>query len=298
MIEIRVPATSANLGPGFDCLGMALAIYNRFTFEAADDINMYHVEPRFDNEENLFLRAFQMESAILGRSTGIHVDFACDVPICRGLGSSAAMIAAGILAANMVNGITPDARQCVNLASEMEGHPDNAAPCLLGGVTACMMKDDNTVLVHQLEVSNRFRYTILVPDIEVPTEQARAILPASYPLRVAAGNGAHAILMVEALRTGSLDLLKQAAVDQLHEPYRSQLIPDYSTVRRIVLDRSEGAFLISGSGSTCLFISKDPLNKEAVELIHALPNNWQVLEAGIAVNGSEVKENGAWRKCI
>lgn len=298
MIEIRVPATSANLGPGFDCLGMALAIYNRFLFEPADDFEMYNVDPRFDNDENLFLRAFMTESAILGKTTGIHVDFACDVPICRGLGSSAAMYAGGIIAANLVNGIKPDVEQCINLASELERHPDNAAPCILGGATACLKRDDNTVLVHRLDISDRFRYTILVPDSEVPTEQARAILPKSYPLSVAASNGAHAIMMVEALRTGSLELLREAAVDLLHEPYRSRLIPNYSTVRQIVLDHTDGAFLISGSGSTCIFISHDSLAPEAVNEIMELPDGWQIVETNIARSGIEIKENGVWRKSI
>ena len=105
-------------------------------------------------------------------------------------------------------------------------------------------------------------------------------------------------MMVEALRTGSLELLREAAVDQLHEPYRSQLIPNYSTVRKIVLDNTEGAFLISGSGSTCFFISHESLAPNAVRQIMELPDGWQIVETNIARGGIEIKENGVWRKSI
>lgn len=258
MIKIQAPATSANLGPGFDCLGLALSLYNTFLIEKSDTDILIHVEDRFNNPGNLFLQAYHRGCAALGIDDHIRADFRrCDIPVSRGLGSSAAMIAAGLKAASVLHDSRLDDEAVFAIAADMEGHPDNAAPAVFGGLNACMKEDG--IYYHVREpLSDAFCFTVLIPDCEVSTEKARAILPKSYPLAAAAGTAAHCVLLLKALETGDLALLSKAARDQLHEPYRSRLIPGYTEVRAL-LSSVPGVFLISGSGSTCLFISEEPI---------------------------------------
>ena len=214
---IKVPATSANLGPGFDCLGIALDLYDTFTVKQADDQDILHnVEEKYCTPDNLFLKAYHNGAEKLGYSDYIEAEFACDIPISRGLGSSAAMIIGGLLAVNAIHDKQLTKDEIFQLACDMEGHPDNAAPALYGGLCAAM--HGSIWLKESLPVSDTFTFTALVPDFAVETKKARAILPDSYPRKEAAANIGHAIFLTKALETGNLDLLKQAATDYLHEP--------------------------------------------------------------------------------
>lgn len=287
MLRIKTPATSANVGPGFDCLGIAFTIYNTFDVELSDSNILEGVEERFNNEDNLFLQAYRKGCQAIGVSDHIHVKFQCDIPTSRGLGSSASLISAGIIAAGALHDDALTQEQIFQLASEMEGHPDNAAPCVFGGFTASA-KIDGTFMTHQIPLDSSWKYTLFTPDFEVSTASARAILPDSYSRSTAAANSASAILTTEALRTGSLSLLKAGARDAIHEPYRKTLIHDFDEVKRIVEEDTSGVFLISGSGSTCLLISRKDLSQNAVNQIHNLAYNWQIRSTTIAANGSEV----------
>ena len=148
------------------------------------------------------------------------------------------------------------------------------------------MAFDHQFFTQPLTLDNAWKYTLFVPDFEVSTHKARAILPDSYDRKTAASNGAHAALLIEALRTGNMDLLKISAVDAIHEPYRKQLIHEFEEIKNIV--SKYGVFLISGSGSTCLLISKESISQVDKEAISSLKYNWQIFERTIAKNGSEV----------
>ncbi len=292
MIKIRVPATSANLGPGFDCLGLALAAYNTFSIEKSDKLILEGFEERFNNENNMFVRAYRKAGG-----QNLHVIFEeCGIPVSRGLGSSAAITAAGILAYHLLDR-NISRQEVFMLASNMEGHPDNAAPCLFGGLTACLKNNDGSYVFRRMPLNEKWHFTVLIPDLEVSTSEARKILPASYSRAEAAGTGAHAILMCEALRSGDTALLKQAAVDVIHEPYRKNLIPHFDTVKAIAESDSGGVMTISGSGSTCLLISEQPLGEEASRLIRELPENWHI-ECLKKAEGSEMLEDGIWKAII
>ncbi|MCI2154070.1 MAG: homoserine kinase [Solobacterium sp.] len=292
MIKFRVPATSANLGPGFDCLGLALNLYNTFEIEPSDELILENTEPRFANPDNLFVQAFRKAGG-----KNLHVRFDCDIPSSRGLGSSAAMIVGGIAAAKLL-GIPLTGNQIFELSAEMEGHPDNAAPCIYGGLTACMIRSNGLYLTRKLPLSEVFHFTVLIPDFEVSTHQARSILPEAYPRSVAAGNGAHAVLLTEAFRTGDFELLKEASIDHLHEPYRKTLIPHFEEARKIAESDTDGKLLISGSGSTCLLISTKPLSETAAAEISGLPEEWKILPLQAAHEGTEYFEEGTWKKII
>lgn len=287
MYTIKTPATSANIGPGFDCLGLALSIYNSFDVELSDRDSLENVEERFNNTDNLFLQAYHRGCQTIGVNDHIHVIFHCDIPVSRGLGSSSSLIVGGLTAAGVLHNDALNEDQIFELASEMEGHPDNAAPCVYGGLTASLNTGDRFI-THQIPLSEDWNFYVFIPDFEVSTNKARAILPENYPRNIASSNSAHAILTVEALRTGNPAFLKVAAVDQIHEPYRKKLIDGYDELKKITEEDTDGTLLISGSGSTCLLITRALLSDEAEKKIHALPHRWQIHNVSEAKEGTEI----------
>ncbi len=290
MWQIKAPASSANMGPGFDCLGLAVDIYNTFDVELCDHTWLEGVEDRFNNEDNLFLQAYRKGCAAIGVQDHIHAVFHCDIPVSRGLGSSASMIAAGLKAASVLHDNALAEGTMFQLASEMEGHPDNASPCLFGGMMASTVLDNGAYVTHRMEMDDCWYFTVLIPDFEVSTEEARAILPESYPRADAAANGAHAVLMCEALRTGSLSLLKIGAKDLIHEPYRRALIDGFETIRDIVETDTDGVLLISGSGSTCILISQRCLSERALQKISCVQDHhWEVRTVRPAPDGTVIR---------
>ena len=291
MIRIKVPATSANLGPGFDCLGIALGLYNTFEVEESKELVLEGVEERFCNEDNLFVKAYRTA----GGSGNIHVKFNYDIPISRGLGSSATLYTGGVLAYQLLNHCL-DPQKLFKIVCDLEGHPDNAAPSVFGGLTASM-RGTNGWITHSIPLNETLRFTVFIPDVEISTEEARASLPESYPRKVAAANGGKAILMSEALRCGDIDLLRQAAADQIHEPYRRKLIPNFDIVKKTVEYDTGGALVISGSGSTCLLISDHPLSDPAALKIMILPEHWSIQELPVST-GPEYQENDIWQGII
>ena len=290
MAEIRTPATSANLGPGFDSMGMALAVYNTFRVGKGSVTKLINVEERFAGDDNLFLQAYRKGCAAIGRTSPVIAEFDCHIPITRGMGSSASMIIGGLMAASVLHDHALSSEDILQIACDMEGHPDNTAPCLLGGVSASLKTEDGTWLCRKLETSPLWHYTLLIPDFEISTAEARKILPESYPLKTAAANSARAVLMAEALRSGDAELLKHAAKDFFHDPYRKNLIHGLDTVRPLCEKDTDGVLLISGSGPACLLISPRGLSSDARSMISTLPHQWQILETAIAAGGTVCTE--------
>lgn len=266
MYRIKIPATSANLGPGFDCLGIALDLYDTFDVELCDRDVLENTEERFRTPDNLFLKAYRRGCEKIGCEDHIRVIFHADIPAGRGLGTSAAIIAGGLSAASVLhdNALSPE--EIFHLAAEMEGHPDNAAPAVYGGLCLCLEAEGRTEVV-RMNVPDTWVFTALVPDYEVHTEAARSALPQTYDRPVIAWTSSHLFAMIEALRNGDMALLRKAAHDRVHEPYRKDLIADYSLLRKTACEDTGGVLLISGSGSTCLLISQRPLSPEAKQKI-------------------------------
>lgn len=278
MLTIKAPASSANLGPGFDCLGLSLDLYNTFEVETCKQDILENVEDRFNNADNLFLRSYHYGMEKIGKEDGIHAIFHCDIPVSRGLGSSASMIVAGLCAASALHEDALSDNEIFQYASILEGHPDNAAPCYYGGLTASTIYQGRYVS-HKLELNDNWFFTVFIPDFEVSTEEARAILPESYPRAVAAANGGYALYMTEGLRTGSLSLLQVGARDALHEPYRKQLIAGFDDLKKRTEKECNGVFLISGSGSTCILISRKPVSDHLKEEIQQdTEHTWEIKE--------------------
>ena len=267
MLTIKAPASSANIGPGFDCLGLALNLYNVFEVELSESTRLEGVEARFDNEDNLFLQAYRAGCAEMGvRPENLHVRFDTDIPVSRGLGSSSSLLCAGLAAANQLHGAPLDREALFQLAARMEGHPDNVAPCMFGGLTAAAEAGGRFVC-RQFAIHPDYKFTALIPDFEVSTEMARGVLPGQYPREVVVKNSSNLMLLCSALDKGDMALLRDVGKDYIHEPYRRALIRGYDAIRQIVEEDTGGVMLISGSGSACLLIHKRELSYRALNRI-------------------------------
>ncbi|MFF2142763.1 homoserine kinase [Kitasatospora sp. NPDC058190] len=262
-VRVRVPATSANLGPGFDAFGLALGLYDDVVVRVADsgltvDIAGEGAETLPRDERHLLIRSMRAAFDRLGgQPRGLEVVCANRIPHGRGLGSSSAAICAGIVAARAVTIGGPSALDddaLLALASELEGHPDNVAACLRGNFTIAWTDEESAKAV-AMEPSEQVVPVVFVPAGEVLTETARGLLPKTVPLADAAVNAGRSALMVEAL-TRRPELLFAATEDRLHQDYRATAMPDSAALVGAL--RAEGVpAVISGAGPTVLALTDE-----------------------------------------
>ena len=257
-LTIKVPATSANLGPGFDSLGLALDLWNESTFEIAESSSVYiEGEGRGrvgQGRNNLILRAAQaLADHVKKDLPPLIVRSTNRIPFGSGLGSSAAATLTGLLAGNILTGSALSQQEILHLATQLEGHPDNVAPALMGGLVVSAVRDDQ-VIARRLPVSP-LPITVVVPDFRFPTRQARKTLPQHVRMKDAIHNISRAVLLAEAFRTGDVGLLGEAMEDVLHQPYRVALIPGAQAAMQAM--RSQGAAVaLSGAGPSLIAFSQ------------------------------------------
>jgi len=255
-IRVRVPATSANLGPGFDVLGLALALHNEVTLEEAAEVSV-SIEGEgaayLDRgERNLVVRGARAVYERLRRPfRGIRAACVNRIPPGRGLGSSAAAWVAGIAGANVLLGSPLDRDTLLELAASAEGHPDNAAAALLGGLTVACWSGGKVVAV-SLPVPSEIRWVVLIPEVQGSTAEARAVLPESVSRADAVFNLQRVGLFLGALRAGRLDLLSAAMEDRLHQPYRARLFPWMERVAAAARSAGSLGCVLSGAGPSLL----------------------------------------------
>lgn len=262
-VHVRVPATSANIGPGFDCLGVALTLYAGFTCEIIDSgLEITGCPDIYRNENNLFVQAYRRAEREIGVGPApIRVHIETDVPVSRGLGSSASLWAGGVSAANALNGSVLSKQKLVELCNELEGHPDNVAPAVLGGMCASFVADGKPTTV-QVDVAPNVGFIALIPNFETETKAMRAVLPKEIPFEDAVFNSSRLAVMLHGFERGKLELIAQALDDRLHQPYRRHLIHEYFRAETAAKTAGCAAFCISGSGSACLGVC------EALEAEH------------------------------
>jgi homoserine kinase len=250
-----VPATSANLGPGFDALGLSLKLYNRFETEEADALELSGCDDAYCNEDNLFVKAYRSALDELSLPfRGLRVRFEAEVPVARGLGSSSTCIVGGLLAANAIHGGKLPRSRILDLAAEIEGHPDNVAPALLGGFVAAVIAN-GTVRAVRFPVGEELAFNALVPPFELETSKARAALPKTLPYKDAVFNLGHAALVAAAFASRDYDALSVACDDRLHQNYRVPLIPGFQKVVDAAREAGAIAVFLSGAGPTVMAIS-------------------------------------------
>ena len=292
-IRLRVPATSANLGPGFDVLGVALSMYNYFEFDTIDSgLEITGCNPDFANEDNYAILAWRaVEKKIGAAPCGIRLNISAEVPVARGLGSSATLLAAGAEAANHHYGDPLDDIALLEIITAIEGHPDNVAPALLGGLRASMMTDGK-VFGLEYPVHPALGFCALVPNFETTTHEARGVLPKEVPFADAVFNLSRLAVMLRALETGDLADLGATMADKLHQPYRKSLIHEYDLVRQTALDLGASAFCISGSGSTLMAIlpvaETEVFARKIEEKLAASPYAWRAYPLCVDTDGAKV----------
>ncbi len=292
-IRLRVPATSANLGPGFDVLGVALSMYNYFEFDVIPSgVEITGCNPDFANEENYAILAWRaVEKKIGAAPSGIRLKISSEVPVARGLGSSATLLAAGAEAANHHYGDPLSDMDLLEIITAIEGHPDNVAPALLGGLRASMMTDGR-VFCMEYPVHPALGFCALVPNFETTTHEARGVLPKEVPFADAVFNLSRLAVMLRAMETGDLADLGATMADKLHQPYRKALIHEYDFVRQTALELGASAFCISGSGSTLMALlpvaeTKDFARKIEKKLA-ASPYAWRAYPLAIDTEGAKI----------
>ncbi|MBE6732180.1 MAG: homoserine kinase [Ruminococcaceae bacterium] len=254
MIRIDVPATSANLGAGFDSLGIALTMHNRVWMEEWDEIDIKSVDSTAipTDESNLIYWAADHLYKICGKSLpGLKLRQENNIPMARGLGSSSACIVAGILGANRLLGSPLSQTELINLAAKIEGHPDNTSPAISGGLVASAIEGERVYSV-SVPVSEKIAFAVMIPPFELKTEEARRVLPKMYSREDAVYNLSRSGLMTASLFSGNLENLRVAVQDKIHQPYRSPLIENCDTVFRMSYEMGSLGTYISGAGPTII----------------------------------------------
>ncbi len=256
MFTIKVAATSANVCIGFDVCGIALSIYDEFSFEKSDKIILEGFEKEYsDPINNLLFKAYSEVFKYLCKDIiNVKVTMKGDIPSSRGLGSSSALIVGGIFGANKILGNPLTKDECFNIATRLEGHSDNVAPAIYGNFVTSYKKN-NTYYHNCYKVSNKLKFMVIIPDKRISTYEARAVLPKNISVSDCVYNLSRIINLPKALSEGDMDLLLDILDDKIHEPYRMKLIPNFEEIKKIC-NMNNSSLIISGSGSTMLVISK------------------------------------------
>lgn len=296
---VTVPATTANLGPGFDCIGAALTLYNelKFTREKVNQsqkliITVTGAEAArvTTDESNLVYQAFvKFFQYIEQTPPPVKIEIQLGVPLARGLGSSATAIVGGLIGANALAGEVLTQTQVMELAIAMEGHPDNVVPALLGGCRLAATTDKGWEIC-DIPWCKDVVPVVAIPDFELSTSEARQVLPTNVTRGDAIFNTAHLALLLRGLETGNPNWLRAALQDKLHQPYRKKLIHCYDYIHAAALSAGAYGMVISGAGPTLLALT-DTINCQAV--VAAMASEWQNKGIKAQVQTLQLDQKGA-----
>jgi homoserine kinase len=276
-VTVQVPATTANIGPGFDCLGAALTLYNQVKFTITDsplEIKVTGKEAAAvsTDESNLLYQSFaQLYHQIGQQIPNLLIEIKLEVPLARGLGSSATAIVGGLMGANFLAENPLSITEIMNLAINLEGHPDNVVPALLGGCKLSVGEDNNWQ-ISDISWHNEIIPILAIPNFELSTEEARKVLPKDYSRGDTIFNMARLGLLIKGLETNNKDFLKVAMEDKIHQPYRQSLIKGYAQVKTAAIEAGAYNMVISGAGPTLLALTNSNYAKNVVEV---MKNAWQ-----------------------
>lgn len=293
MYKIVVPATSANLGPGFDSIGVALDLYN--VIEVEETTSGLHIKTNLmkvpTDENNLIYRSMKAVFNKVGyKEKGLRIIQTTEIPITRGLGSSSACIVGGILAANQIIGNKLTLEEMAVLAAKLEGHPDNTTAALMGGLVVSAFEGDELRYV-KLDLPENLRFAAFIPNFTLPTIKARMVLPEKVDHRDAVFNSGRAALLIASLVTGNLKNLSWAFQDRLHQPYRKQFIPDMDRIFDISMKKGAQGCYLSGAGPTLIAVLDDCYDYFYVEMnsfLKSLNTKWELRIFNFNKKGAEI----------
>ena len=303
-VTVKVPATSANLGPGFDCFGLALPVYNTITIEELVDpneqIQLNVFSDEFDvsdfhirqDKNNIVYKAVELLFSYVGQTPqSMRINIYSDIPLARGFGSSASVIVGGLVATNELLGRPADMDTLISIATELEGHPDNVAAAFLGGFVISSIESDGSVTTRKLPWNKDWKITMCIPDFELQTSISRSVLPEMVSLKDAAYNAKRTALMINAIYTSDDKLLKLSMQDKLHQPYRMKLVPGLDEIMQNIkhYDNVIGAAL-SGAGPGIIIITNDSSTDEIKNIVKDTWNNYGV---NVSMKTVQIEDNGA-----
>lgn len=283
MIRIKVPATTANMGPGFDAIGMALNLYNEIEIDTIDEgVQVVWDNPELELplEQNMvytsMLHAFEKYDF---KCKGIKIRIkSCNIPLSRGLGSSASSIVAGIVGANEIMGKVMSRDDIVDMATELEGHPDNVVPAITGGMVVSIY-DGGKVTYSKVDVPKEIRFAVMIPGFKVSTEKARGVMPESYGKSDCVYNISRVAMLVNAMNKGELDKLRVCFEDKIHQPYRKNLITGMDEIFEEAKKLGSIGEFISGSGSTLIAVVKTDnggFESSMRKYLAEIDGNWEI----------------------
>jgi homoserine kinase len=295
MRTLRVPASSANLGPGFDALGLALGIYLECRFrpsgEPAIRVSGRDAELISTREDNLICQTARQVAESTGRTLDpFELEIRNDIPIGKGLGSSAAALTAGVVIANELLGLDWSSQCIMEKAAKLEGHPDNVAACVLGSIVASAVDSCGVARAVCLEPHPRYGVAVIVPDFLLPTIEARRVLPSTYSREDTIFNVQRSTLLIAALTTGASSAFPAALEDRLHQPYRFSLVPGLEAITRLRAPGLLGCALSGAGPSVLAFYERG--NEEVCEAVRLVFREHgqasEILWAQIAAHGYQL----------
>lgn len=306
-VSVKVPATTANIGPGFDCMGMALPIYNTITIEetvlpgTGIEINVLATEDSVDDfsiehipmdENSIIYKAVELLYNSIGQTPSeLKIDIHSEIPIARGLGSSASVIVGGLLAANELLGRPADEAALLSIATEVEGHPDNVTPAIVGGLCLTSSEEDGSIVYRKIEWPEEWNLTVCIPEYELATDISRSVLPKEVPMEDAVFNAKRLGMFIEAVHTKDAKLMKLALKDKLHQPYRMKLVPGLEKIiENLKHEENVLGCVLSGAGPSILIISEKN-NLDRIKSI--VRDTWSDLNVKAEIRTLPVERNGA-----
>ncbi len=276
LIKITVPASTANLGPGFDTLSLALDWYNEFTFKPTKEglkISQNSPNKLPEDSTNLVYKSFSEAFKRQGKTPpGIELNINCQIPLAAGLGSSASAVISGVLAANALLDNVLSKKEILNLASKIEGHPDNCAAAIYGGLTISVSSDEK-VYVSQFPWPSELLVIVVIPDFDLPTRISRELLPAQIPYGDATFNVSRTAFLLASLVNKDWEGMKIGFQDRLHQPFRKDLVPGMEPVLEKALESGACGSTLSGAGPTLVAFTND--KSKAENIAKSMVTKWQ-----------------------
>ncbi len=304
-VSVKTPATIANIGPGFDSFGLALPLYNIVSVEetvlpgTGIEINIINEKNNENNlidiptdKNNIVYKAIELLYNFIGQNPNeLKITIKTQIPISRGLGSSASVIVGGLIAANELLGRPADEKVLLSIATEIEGHPDNITPAFVGGMTMASWEEDGSVVYRKLPWNDEWKLMVCIPDYELNTEISRSVLPKDIPLTDAVFNLKRSAMFVEALYTKDEELLKLSLKDKIHQPYRQKLVPGMTEIMNN-LKHTNGVIgtVLCGAGPSVLIIYNGIGVSEIKEIVS---NSWNYFNVKTNFLNLPIEKEGA-----